>query len=93
MVKSKPLMEKSKKTFNHIKIHTQYSICEGAIKIDELSKYCKDNKLKRLECQIRQICVDLEFQNKFQNQNSAYNGSQINFKFNDKLDHYLLLLK
>ena len=38
MVKSKPLMEKSKKTFNHLKIHTQYSICEGAIKIDDLSK-------------------------------------------------------
>ena len=40
MVKSKPLMEESKKTFNHLKIHTQYSICEGAIKIDELSQYC-----------------------------------------------------
>ena len=46
MVKSKPLMEKSKKTFNHLKIHTQYSICEGAIKIEELSKYCKENKIK-----------------------------------------------
>ena len=23
--------------FNHLKIHTQYSICEGAIKIDELN--------------------------------------------------------
>ena len=29
-------------TFNHLKIHTQYSICEGAIKIDDLSKYCKE---------------------------------------------------
>ena len=48
MVKSKPLMEKSKKTFNHLKIHTQYSICEGAIKIDDLSKYCKDNKVKAI---------------------------------------------
>jgi len=46
MVKLISLMEKFKKTFNHIKIHTQYSICEGAIKIDELSKYCKENKVK-----------------------------------------------
>ena len=26
----------SKKNFNNIKVHTQYSICEGAIKIDDL---------------------------------------------------------
>ena len=31
----------SDKNFNNIKIHTQYSICEGAIKIDELADYCK----------------------------------------------------
>ena len=29
------------KNFNNLKIHTQYSICEGAIKIDELAEYCK----------------------------------------------------
>ena len=30
-------MQKLKnKTFNHLKIHTQYSICEGAVKIDDL---------------------------------------------------------
>ena len=32
------------KNFNHLKVHTQYSICEGAIKIDELVEYCKSNK-------------------------------------------------
>ena len=26
------------KNFNHFKIHTQYSICEGAIKIDQLKE-------------------------------------------------------
>ena len=31
----------SDKKFNNIKIHTQYSICEGAIKIDDLAEYCK----------------------------------------------------
>ncbi len=36
------------KTFNHFKIHTQYSICEGAIKIDQLKDYCKTNKIQSL---------------------------------------------
>ena len=31
------------KKFNNIKIHTQYSICEGAIKIDDLAECCKKN--------------------------------------------------
>ena len=31
--------------FNNLKIHTQYSICEGAIKIDDLADYCKTNKV------------------------------------------------
>ena len=47
------------KDFNNIKIHTQYSICEGAMKIDELASYCKANKLKRLELQIVIIYVEL----------------------------------
>ena len=42
-------MKKSiNKTFNHFKIHTQYSICEGAIKIDQLKDFCKKNKIKSL---------------------------------------------
>ena len=32
------------KEFNHLKIHTQYSICEGALRTSELAKYCKENK-------------------------------------------------
>ncbi len=36
------------KTFNHFKIHTQYSICEGAVKIDELKDFCKKNKIRSL---------------------------------------------
>ena len=42
----KPLMLESKfKNFNHLKVHTQYSICEGAIKIDDLKEYSKENKI------------------------------------------------
>ena len=34
--------------FNHLKIHTQYSICEGAARIDDLQEYSKKNKIKSL---------------------------------------------
>ena len=36
------------KKFNHFKLHTQYSICEGAIKIDQLKEFCKKNKIQSL---------------------------------------------
>ena len=34
--------------FNHLKIHSQYSICEGAIKIEELTDISKQNKINSL---------------------------------------------
>ena len=40
------MQESNNKIFNHLKIHTQYSICEGAIKIEDLKNYCKENKIK-----------------------------------------------
>ena len=40
-------MQESKiKNFNQLKIHSQYSICEGAIKIDDLNNFAKENKIK-----------------------------------------------
>ena len=42
------MKESINKTFNHIKVHTQYSICEGAVKIDQLKDFCKINKIKSL---------------------------------------------
>ena len=42
------MKESINKTFNHFKIHTQYSICEGAVKIDQLKDFCKKNKIKSL---------------------------------------------
>ncbi len=42
------MKESPKKIFNHFKIHTQYSICEGAVKIDQLKDFCKKNKIKSL---------------------------------------------
>ena len=40
------MLQSKKKNFNQIKIHSQYSICEGALKIEELKEYCKKNGIK-----------------------------------------------
>ena len=37
--------EVKKKQFTHLKIHTQYSICEGALRTTDLAKYCKENNI------------------------------------------------
>jgi DNA polymerase III alpha subunit len=37
------------KEFTHLKIHTQYSICEGALRTSDLAKFCKDNNFEILE--------------------------------------------
>ena len=53
------------KNFNHLKIHTQYSICEGAIKIDDLADYCKSNKIKSIGlADSYNLCGALEFSDK-----------------------------
>ena len=58
-------MHVKSKSFNNIKIHTQYSICEGAIKIDELADYCKNNKIKSLGlADSFNLCGALEFSEK-----------------------------
>ena len=58
------MLEQVKK-FNNLKIHTQYSICEGAIKIDELAEYCKLNKIKAIGLtDSHNLCGALEFAEK-----------------------------
>ena len=55
----------SNKNFNNIKVHTQYSICEGAIIIDELAEYCKTKKIKSLGlADSFNLCGALEFSEK-----------------------------
>ena len=70
------------KNFNHIKIHTQYSICEGAIKIDELAEYCKANKIKSLGlADSFNLCGALEFSEKLSKVGTQpIIGTQINIK-------------
>ncbi len=70
------------KTFNNIKIHTQYSICEGAIKIDDLADYCKANKIKSLGlADSHNLCGALEFSEKLSKVGThPIIGTQINLK-------------
>ena len=58
-------MSKNEKKFTNFKIHTQYSICEGAVKIDELAEYCKLNKVNAVGiCDSFNLCGALEFAEK-----------------------------
>ena len=51
--------------FTHFKIHTQYSICEGALKIDDLNEHCKENKILSLGISdTSNLCGALEFSEK-----------------------------
>ncbi len=69
------------KNFTNFKIHTQYSICEGAIKIDDLANYCKENKIKSIGlCDSYNLCGALEFAEKISKSGTQpLLGSQINF--------------
>ena len=71
------------KQFTHFKIHTQYSICEGAIKIADLAKYCKENKVKSIGLNDSfNLCGALEFSEDISKVGTQpIIGSQINFKF------------
>ena len=73
--------------FNHLKIHSQYSICEGAIKIDDLKEYSKENKIKSLAlCDTTNLCGALEFAEKISKIGTQpIIGTQINFKFADTI--------
>ena len=75
-------MEKSEHCFTNFKIHSQYSICEGAVKIDELAEYCKENKIKAVGlCDSFNLCGALEFAEKISKTGTQpIIGSQINFK-------------
>jgi len=71
--------------FNHLKIHTQYSICEGAIKIDNLKDFCKENKIHCLGLSdTSNLCGALEFaENISKVGTQPIIGTQIYFRFED----------
>ena len=73
--------------FNHLKIHTQYSICEGAIKIDSLKDFSKENRIRSIAiCDTSNLCGALEFAEKISKIGTQpIIGTQINFKYKDTL--------
>lgn len=81
------MSESSFKTYNHLKIHTQYSICEGAIKIDDLQDFSKSNKIQSLGlCDTSNLCGALEFAEKISKVGTQpIIGTQINFKYGDTI--------
>ncbi len=81
--------------FNHIKIHTQYSICEGALKIDELSEFCKKKRVKVLGLSDSfNLCGALEFsENISKSGTQPILGTQVNFKYKDIIGKVPLIAK
>jgi DNA polymerase III subunit alpha len=79
------MSESNFKNFNHLKIHSQYSICEGAIKIDELKDYVKELRIKSIGlCDTLNLCGAIEFSEKISKAGTQpVIGTQINFKFED----------
>ena len=79
------MAESQVQIFNHLKIHSQYSICEGAIKIDDLKEFSKENKLRALGlCDTSNLCGALEFAEKISKSGTQpIIGTQINFRCGD----------
>ena len=79
------MSESHSQNFNHLKIHTQYSICEGAARIDDLQEYSKKNKIKSLGlCDTSNLCGALEFAEKISKSGTQpIIGTQINFKIGE----------
>ena len=77
--------ELNNKKFNHLKIHTQYSICEGAIKIENLKDFCKENKIPSLGLSdTSNLCGALEFSDNISKVGTQpIIGTQIFFRFED----------
>ena len=81
------MQEIKNQKFNHLKIHSQYSICEGAIKIENLKDYCKEHKLSSIGISdTSNLCGALEFaENISKVGTQPIIGTQINFKTNDTI--------
>ena len=80
-------MQKIIKKFSHLKIHTQYSICEGTIKIDDLKEYCKKNQIQSIVISdTTNLCGALEFSESIsKSATQPIIGTQINFNYNDNI--------
>ncbi len=77
------MLQSKKKSFNQIKIHSQYSICEGALKIESLKEYCKINKIQSVGLSdTNNLSGALEFSENISSVGTQpIIGSQLQFKF------------
>ena len=83
------------KEFTHLKIHTQYSICEGALQTAELAKYCKTNQIKAVGlCDSNNLCGALEFSESMaKSKTQPIIGTQINVLYKGVLGKIPLFAK
>ena len=89
------MSEINKNQFNHFKIHSQYSICEGALKIDQLKDYCKERKIKSIGLSdTSNLCGVLEFSESLSKVGTQpIIGTQIIFKYKDEFGLIPLIAK
>ena len=89
------MQESNKNNFNHIKIHSQYSICEGAIKISDLKDYCRENNIKSVGLSdTSNLCGSLEFSESLSKSGTQpIIGTQILFNFKDDVGLLSLIAK
>jgi len=87
--------EVDNRKFTHLKIHTQYSICEGALRTGELARYCKDNKIRAAGlCDSNNLCGALEFSELLaKSKTQPIIGTQINIKYKNHLGKIPLFAK
>ena len=89
------MVESLNNNFVHFKIHSQFSICEGAIKIDNLKDHCKINKFKSLGiCDTSNLSGALEFSETISKQGTQpIIGTQIIFNYKNERGHLTLIPK
>ena len=87
--------EVTDKEFIHLKIHTQYSICEGALRILDLAKHCKTNQIKAAGlCDSNNLCGSLEFSELIaKSKTQPIIGTQINVQYKDHIGKIPLFAK
>ena len=87
--------EFNNREFAHLKIHTQYSICEGALRTSELAKYCKANHIKAVGlCDSNNLCGALEFSEAIaKSKTQPIIGTQINISYKNHIGKIPLFAK
>ncbi len=89
------MSEVTNKEFVHLKVHTQYSICEGALRILDLAKHCKTNKIKAAGlCDSSNLCGALEFSELIaKSKTQPIIGTQINVQYKSYIGKIPLFAK